>query len=224
MFAIIPCTKEIYYSIGTSGNKNTITPSITITSGTATLGAAENGNVGVGDKITFSGGTQSAVYISAVNSQTSFDVILVDGSTPVNDSGTVTTITRTFTSVVTAVDEQTSGSGAANLLGDNDLTATGAGVQLNLVCYKDAVLQEGYVLIDGWTTDSTYFITLTAAAASQVASGVSQRHTGVAGSGVVIESTGGAGGNFRDDYTVVEWLEWDGAMNLLRDNKTSWGR
>jgi hypothetical protein len=196
-------TKTVYYSIGTGGDKKTGSPTITITSGTATLGAAQTGNVGVGDKITISGGTQSAVYISAVNSQTSFDVILVDGSTPVDDSGTVTTIARAYNTISTAV------ANAGTALGTFNLAS--AATKLYLVCYKDAAFSEA-VQIDGYTTDADYFLTLTVAGASQVASGTSQRHNGTEGTGAVVQPPSGAnyGISVEDPFTVVEWLEVDG--------------
>ena len=61
------------------------------------------------------------------------------------------------------------------------------------------------ILINGATTNSSYYMQLTVAE--------SDRHTGIAGTGVVIDGQTESGAigfscfNIRDNYTVVEWIE-----------------
>ena len=67
---------------------------------------------------------------------------------------------------------------------------------------------------DPYTADATRFVTVTVAGTSQVASGISQRHAGRAGTGAVLRvgaaNIGGFGGVVFDvdlTRTRVEWLE-----------------
>ena len=66
--------------------------------------------------------------------------------------------------------------------------------------------------INGYTTDAFRHITLTVAGASQVVTGTSQRHTGIAGTGAVLRPPAAApyGISVEDAFTVVEWLDVDG--------------
>jgi len=69
------------------------------------------------------------------------------------------------------------------------------------VAYNDGAFGTG-ALIDGSTTDTTHYMTITVAAG--------QRHTGVAGTGAVVNAGGGVGADvfeIRDPYTTIEWLE-----------------
>ena len=85
---------------------------------------------------------------------------------------------------------------------------------LTWVCYNDGPLNVNTTTtISGYTTDATRFITLTVASAAQVASGVSQRHTGIEATGARMERL--AGGiiamlDVSQPFTRVEWLELDG--------------
>jgi hypothetical protein len=198
--------KSVYYSVGTStADLKNDSPTITISGGTATLSVAQTGNIGVGDVITYN--TSSKAYISGVNSQTSFEVITATGGTPGNVSGqTVNSIKRVFNSIDTAV---SSASGASYLNTANLVTGN---FKLFLVCYNDGPFAEA-ITINTYTTDATYFMTLTVAGSSQVANGTSQRHDGKAGSGAVVQppAAAGYGISVEDTYTVVEWLEVDGS-------------
>ena len=201
-----PPTVDVYYSIGTStADLKTGSPTITIASGTATLTVPQTGNIGVGDVITYN--TSSKAYIKSVTSQSTFVVTTATGGTPANVSGqTVNTIKRVFNDIATAE----SSSSGASYLNTSDLATNN--ITLTWVCYKDGAFNVSSTInISGYTTDSTRYITLTAASSSQVASGVSQRHTGTQGTGVVIEAASGVdmfSVNVR--YTRIEWIEIDG--------------
>jgi hypothetical protein len=195
---------HVYYSIGTStADLKTGSPNITIASGTATLTVAQTGNIGVGDMIDYDVDNKIA-YIKSLTSQTEFVVHTATGAAPANITGkTVNSIKRAFNALGTAE----SGSTDASHLNTADLTATGAAVKLTWVAYDDGDFTSN-VAIDGYTTDATYFITLTVAGAADVASGVSQRHDGTAGSGVLFDGANLTSGvAINDDYTQFEWFE-----------------
>ena len=207
---VVHYATDIYYSVGMSPDDlKTGLPTITVASGTATLSVAQTGPVGVGDVITYNGTTKA--YIKSVGSQTQFVVQAATGA-PVPDvtGATVDSIRRTFNTLQAAEDQS-----------DDDgylSTANLSGYLHNLtwVCYKDQPFTTGMV-ISGYTTNPVYGITLTAASASQVANGVSQRHTGIAGTGVRIEEASGATSIITNsttpvnvtpaNYLTVEWLE-----------------
>jgi len=75
------------------------------------------------------------------------------------------------------------------------------------VCYKDGVFTDT-LRIDGSTTDATHYLWLTVAP--------NDRHTGIEGTGVILNPAAGQTGNaitVSDPYTVLEWLEitdWGG--------------
>ena len=201
-----PPTVDVYYSIGTStADLKTGSPTITISSGTATLTVPQTGNIGVGDVITYN--TSSKAYIKSVTSQATFVVTTATGGTPANVSGqTVNSIKRVFNDIATAESSST----GASYLNTSDLATNN--YTLTWVCYKDGAFNVSSTInISGYTTDSTRYITLTAASSSQVASGVSQRHNGAAGTGVMIEATSGVDMfSVSQQYTRMEWLEIDG--------------
>jgi hypothetical protein len=88
--------------------------------------------------------------------------------------------------------------------------------QLNWPCYKDAPLKEtDDIEIDGYTTGADNYIRIyTPVDSSEV--GTSQRHTGIAGTGFVLQSD--YSGTYAwllhifDDYVRVEGLEIDGSL------------
>ena len=196
---------DVYYSVGTDNTdlKNG-SPTISILNGTATLSVAQTGNIGVGDEIDYDSDNKKA-YIKSVLSQTEFVLTTAAGAVPGNVTNVaVNSIMRAFNDFVTAE----ANSGDASHLNNFDLTGAGANAKLTWVAYNDAAFANGPT-IDSYTTDASHFITLTVAGASQVASGVSQRHTGIEGTGGVVDGTNVAltGIDILNDYTVVEWLE-----------------
>ncbi len=205
---------QVFYSIGTNGaNLATGSPSLTLTSGTATLSAAQTNNVGVGDVIDYGSGQ---VFISAVVSPTQFRVQSATGNLPVDFSGPVSSITRAFNSISSAV----AGSVNASHLNTSNLVTLQKG--LSWVCYDDGPLNiSSTTTIGGYTTNAQQFITLTVAAANQVATGNGQRHRGVAGTGTVVEAASIGGGapvfDVAQAYTRFEWLEIDGNSIVSQD-------
>ena len=200
----------VAYSIGTStADLKTGSPTVSITAGLATLSDPQTGHVGVGDLVDYDS-TNETVFIASVVSPTQFTVRTATGGVP-PDSGAVSvnSVKRAFNTIGDAV----TGSGDAGHLGTFDLVA--ANVTLLWVCYNDGPFAET-VTIDGYTTDATRFATLTVAGAQQVASGVSQRHDGTAGTGAVLRPPNGVlhGISVEDAYTVVEWLDVDGVNGM----------
>ena len=207
-----PGLRDVYYSIGTdAADLKTGSPMISINGGTATFSVAQTGHIGLGDEIDYGGG--SLVYIHAVTSQTVLEVRTATGTNP-PDTGAVAvnSVGRTFN---TLTDAEVSSPGL-NYLNTSDLV--GADVRLTWVAYNDAAFTLG-LTIDGYTSDAAHYITLTVAGGAQIASGVSQRHTGVAGTGVIIDSSGTPNGvvELLDHYTRFEWFEVAGVKGVLPD-------
>ena len=214
--------------MGTStADLKTGSPTITIVKGLATLSAAQTNDIGVGDVIDHDTDNK-LVYISAVVSASEFWVQNATGDRPTDVAGvTVNSIKRAFNSISSAVTDSSN----ASHLNDTDLTAAGADRSLTWVCYDDTAFDvSATTTITGYTVDASHFITLTVAGASQVATGNSQRHSGVAGTGTRMEVTAGTVNDTLDvdvPFTRIEWLEIDGNDNatvggvLLQGNADS---
>ncbi len=209
----------VFYSVGTDASDlKTGSPMITIASGVATLDVAQTNDIGVGDVIDYDS-PSSLVYIFGVISPTQFRVQTATGGLPgdVGAAVSVNSIKRAFNSIAQAVTESSDG----NHLNNTSLPAVARG--LTWVCYDDTPFNVSTTTtINGYTTDTTYFITLTVAGADQVATGNSQRHGGVAGTGVSVQAqaasmAGGAILIVDEPFTVVEWLEIDGNSFVDQD-------
>jgi Peptidase family C25/Concanavalin A-like lectin/glucanases superfamily/Domain of unknown function (DUF2341) len=212
-------TTRVYYSVGTSRSvptdlKSVVVPTITITGGVATFSVAQPTNVGVGDEIVYGGVTS---YISGRLSSTQYTVTTRLGA-PAADVGatTVTRIYRAFASLATAA----ANSGDASHLGTYDLV-TGT-IQLNLACYNDGVMtmaDGAEVDIVGYTTGpATYIRVYTPVSASEV--GVSQRHTGVFGTGFQLSGSNGDLIQIDDNYVRIEGLT---ILAAVSNNLAPWG-
>ena len=175
----------IYYSVGTNAaDLKNGTPTVTISSGWATLTVAQPLIVGVGDEVTYNGATKA--YISGRASSTVYSVITATGQTPPDVAGaTVNSILRAFNTLTAA----TTGSADVNHLNTSDLVA--GGFQLNWACYNDGPDPSSQVRIEEpWVTGPSNFIRVfTPTDTTQVGSQTSQRHNGTAGSGYRIVPT-----------------------------------
>ncbi|MGH9461101.1 MAG: right-handed parallel beta-helix repeat-containing protein, partial [Vicinamibacteria bacterium] len=212
---------DVFYSIGTdSTNLMTGSPMISIGGGIANLTVAQTRNIGVGDEIVYSGGTRA--YIKAVISASQFVVHDPTGGVPPDvGSMTVTSIRRAFNDLQAAIIN----SGDANHLAMYDLTPSGADANLTWICYNDNNtpfdIAGSTGIINTYLTDPAHRIKLTAADGPQVVSGVSQRHTGIAGTGARFRATASDGPMLvvSDDYVTVEWIELDGNRDALVDRR-----
>ena len=199
-----PAGGDVFYSVGTNpADLKTGFPNITIASGVASLNGAQTGNIGVGDEVDYDGGT--IAYIKSVVSPTQFVLHTPTGGVPGPvTSVTVNSIKRAFNTLTLAESD----SPDVNHLTTPDLVAANA--KLTWVLYNDSpFVVAGSTTINGYNTDAGHFITVTVADASQVASGVSQRHTGVAGTGALMDgsSVEHFGLDIEDDFTRVDGLE-----------------
>jgi hypothetical protein len=166
----------VFYSVGTSvADLKAGAPTLTIASGSATFSLAQPDNVGVGDEITYNG--TSKAYIAGRSSSTVYAVRTATGAVPLDvASATVNQIKRAFNSLTAA---EANSSDASHLNTTNLVTAD---VQLNWPCYNDGPMNDGGILINGYTTGPAQYIRIFApGSASEV--GATQRHAGVAGTG-----------------------------------------
>lgn len=211
LVAMSPATfaqTPVYYSVGTDSSNLRSSAALTVdlVSGTATFSEAQADHVGVGDQVTYDGST--VAYISARISSTEYSLITATGGTPADIAGaTVDSITRAFTSLSAAQ----AGSSDGSHLGVSDLVA--GGFQLNWACYDDGPLDDRLDLA-GWTTGPNHYIRIyTPVGSSEV--GVSQRHTGHAGTGFRVAPVDATVAAYyiiflRTEYVRIEGVELDG--------------
>ena len=203
----------VYYSVGTSvADLKTPGTLITIAAGVATFDRAQPNNVGVGDQITYPGPT--IAYISGRTSSTQYSVITALGAAPANVGApvAVTSILRAFNSLSLAEANSTN---AAHL---NNASLVAVNVQLNWPCYNDGVMTNN-VRIQGYTTDATRYIRVyTPTSSNEV--GVSQRHSGVFGTGFQLNATNQAVVRIDDAYVRIEGLA---IQATVTGNTTGWG-
>ena len=169
LLALSAFAANVFYSVGTnSGDLKSGAPTITISSGTATLTVAQPNNIGVGDRISYDSPAQRC-YIIGRTSSTEFTVRTKIGGVPANVSGkTVNSIKRLFNSLNAALTYADDSLGTTNLTSGNYI--------LNLACYGDGA-DNAIATVSGWTTSSSNYIRIfTPKASNEV--GVSQRHDG----------------------------------------------
>jgi hypothetical protein len=147
-------------------------------------GANLPSNIGAGDKVTI--GSQT-FYIA---SRDSASQVTLQGTAGLIDHTRQTyTIERAYNSF-----EAWEAARQGDLVGENRSEVG--------IAYNDGALApSAEVAISGSTTDADHYMTIT------VAEG--QRHTGIAGTGVVVDGSGVTDDVFQvqDEYTVIEWLE-----------------
>ena len=210
-----PGVVVVGYSVGTD-NTALYSNNASASSGTLTLSSPAGDNIGVGDEIREGA---NRYYITGRSSATQFTIqnSAANGGTPgdtsISFASTAITIFRAFNSLTAAV----AGSLDANHLNTSDLVL--GGFQLDWTCYNDGPLNDvgagGGVQIDGYTTGpSNYIHIYTPTVANEV--GVSQRHTGIAGTGFRIVPVSSAAVNVRvinifDDYVRITGVEIDGS-------------
>ena len=133
----------IYYSVGTNATDlKTGSPTVTIAAGTATLTVPQPDHIGVGDEITYNGGTRA--FISGRTSSTVYSITDRLGAVPPNIGPgiVVDSIMRAFNTLKDAA----LNSDTAGYLGTADLVA--GGFQLNWPCYADGPDPSDYVRIE----------------------------------------------------------------------------
>ncbi len=177
-------TTTAYRSVGTNAGTLYSTGVASISSGTSTVtfggGASLPLNVGQGDKLTL-GGTD--FYILTRDSATEATVQETAASTLTNQAYTIVRAYNDFQSWETARQ--------GNLVSELRLEVA--------VAYDDGDFTSA-VTIDGSTTSSTNYMSIT------VASG--QRHAGQAGAGAVLDmNDAGTGITVSDDYARIGWVQ-----------------
>src|SRR3989339_887724 len=187
-----PCS--LVFSVGTSTNDfKTSSPTISISSGTATFSIAQtNDSMGVGDEVTF--GTGAKVYLMRKSSTTQWRGTSPAGKWPDGVSGEpVLSIKRAFNSLNAAVSG--SAPGAANASHLNSMALTTTDTRLYIACYADGVDASMDTVRSTWTTDATRYITIFTPTNTSTECNTNQRHNGVInGGGYTLQSS------FAGDY------------------------
>src|SRR3989339_497618 len=201
-----PCS--LVFSVGTSTNDfKTSSPTISISSGTATFSIAQtNDSLGVGDEVTF--GTGAKVYLMRKSSATQWRGTSAAGKWPdggSNEPGI--SIKRAFNSLNAAMNGTSPLAGDATHLNGKNLTSKDT--KLYIACYGDGEDATGVSIPSGtWTVDATRYITICTPANISTECNTSQRHPGkwTTGKYVLSSSSGGTLYTYPN-YTVIDGLQ-----------------
>ena len=207
----------LYRSVGTdSANLNT-GQTVQIVGTTATFSASMPDKIGVGDVLEY--GSTNLAFISGRTSATVYTVKSATGGTPVaTGAGTAVSVFRAYTSLFnweaqdendTIADTVENFDTSQNLVGDDTL--------MQVAAYADG-LDAGASEVDitvAWVTGAGNYIRIyTPVSSSEV--GVSQRHTGLAGTGYVRQPVESSAGHtelleINTNYVRVDGLDFDGS-------------
>ncbi|MFA6183740.1 MAG: LamG domain-containing protein [Parcubacteria group bacterium] len=168
---------QIFYSVGqNTTDHKTGSPTVTVSGTTATFSVAQTAtNMGVGDLVTYTGGT---CYISAKTSTTVWSCLSVTGGAPTAaTNASVTSIAHAFASLEGTVDAGTaSGAFDATHLNTKDLVA--GNYQLNVPCYYDSGADTTAVTVQSWTTGFYNYLRIYTPVSTTSEVNQSQRHGG----------------------------------------------
>ncbi len=211
----------LYRSVGTNGTDlNTSARTVEVSGTTATFSGSMPANVGVGDVLQYQvAATWYVAVISGRTSNTVYTVKSASGATPqAAVAGTAVNVYRAYTSL-NKWESQNENDSLNDLVEDFDTSTdlVTANTIMQVAAYADGVETDGGALsIDGWTTGPTNYIRIyTPVSSSEV--GISQRHTGVAGTGYVRRPTTATTAtcysllDIRESHVRVEGLELDGS-------------
>jgi hypothetical protein len=181
-------------------------PTVTIAGGTATFSLAQTGNIGIGDKVTYS--TSSIAFISGKVSTSQWTLVTATGATPANvTSVSVTSIKRAFTSLESAI---TGFTGASYL---NNTSLVAANVIVNLPCYYDSGPDTTSVVIPSSTiTGAANYLNIFTPNNTSTQANVSQRDNGTwtaTGAYNLVVTNGGYSIKILASYVNVTGLEVD---------------
>jgi len=195
----------IYYSIGQSvaDLKTGTLPTVTIASGVATFSAAQTGNIGVGDRVTYN--TTDIAYIASKTSTSVWNLVTKTGAVPADiTTSTVVSIKHEYTSLSAAV----AGAVDANHLNTTDLVT--GNYQLNFPCYYDSGADTTSVVVSGYTTGVSNFIKIYTPVSTSNEVNVSQRHNGKTnGNNYIIKPTTGRAISIGIKNIRIDGLEID---------------
>jgi len=206
----------VYYSVGQSASDlKTGTPTVTIASGVATFSAAQTGNIGVGDRVTYN--TTDIAYIASKTSTSVWNLVTKTGAIPadITDS-TVVSIKHEYTSLSAAV----TGSVDANHLNTTDLVT--GNYQLNFPCYYDSAADTTAVTVSGYTTGVSNFIKIYTPNNTTTEANNSQRHQGKWDDGKYrIESSAEYGQilEVSEEYVTIDGLQIANSGSKVNQSK-----
>jgi parallel beta-helix repeat protein len=204
----------IYYSVGQSTATDfKVASNVSVSGYTATFDTAQTGNIGVGDIITYTGGSCN---ITGKTSTTVWSCSNVTGGTaPQVSTVAVSSIKRAFASLNSAM----GGSTAPQFLNTTDLKTNN--YQLNIPCYMDSGTQPDTtaVTIQGYTTAVPNYIKVYTPSNTTTEANQSQRHQGKWDDGKYkIETTNQTSISSYAQYAVIE-----GIQVKLTTNTTAYG-
>jgi hypothetical protein len=195
----------IYYSVGQSTSTDfKVASNVSVSGYTATFTTAQTGNIGVGDIVTYTGGSCNITGKTSTSVWSCSNV--TGGTAPQVSTVAVSSIKRAFASLSSAM----SGSTAPQFLNTTDLKTNN--YQLNIPCYMDSGTQPDTtaVTIQGYTTAVPNYIKVYTPNNTTTEANNSQRHQGKwTTSAYTIARSWGQGITIDNDYVKVDGIQID---------------
>jgi hypothetical protein len=168
----------IYYSVGQSTSTDfKVASNVSVSGYTATFTTAQTGNIGVGDIVTYAGGSCNITGKTSTSVWTCSNV--TGGTAPQVSGVAVTSIKRAFASLEGAVDAA-QGTGAHDSSHLNTTNLYTNNYQLNIPCYLDSgtTPDATAVTIQSWTTSVPNYLKVYTPNNITTEANQSQRHQG----------------------------------------------
>ena len=207
----------LYRSVGTDNTDLNTGQTVQIVGTTATFSASMPNKIGVGDVLEY--GSTNLAFISGRTSDTVYTVASSTGGTPVaTGAGTPVSVFRAYTSLFNweAQDENDAiDNTVENFDTSKDLVNDDTVMQVAAYADGPDTFASDVGITSAWVTGAINYIRIyTPVSSSEV--GVSQRHTGIAGTGYVKRPTKNPGNNtelleINTNYVRVEGIEFDGS-------------
>ena len=215
---------DLYRSVGTDNTDLNTGKTVEIVGTTATFSASMPNKIGVGDVLQY--GSTNLAFISGRTSDQVYTVQSSTGGTPVaTGAGTAVSVFRAYTSLYnweTQDENDAIADGVENF--DTSKTLVVNDTVMQVAAYADGpdTGASEVKITTAWVTGAANYIRIfTPVSSSEV--GVSQRHTGVAGTGYVWRPTLAVAGHheileINANYVRLEGLEIDGSGVTDVDN------
>ena len=211
-----------YYSVNAfgTGDIKTGSPTLTMSTGVATISAAQTDNIGIGCRVTYD--TSKVAYISTFTSTTTFTLVTAIGATPSDEGSAVTvnSIAHEYADLAAAC------TGLSDANHTNNVSLTAADIQVTLPCYydqSDDTFDETAANVTGLTVDSTRFVRIVVPTGG-TDSANNQRHDGRPGAKRFRIDLSGVSAHtpitMNENYTEVIGVE---AIHFGFTSGTRWG-
>ncbi len=210
----LPVPTEIVYSVGVDmTDHKTGSPLASVSGGILNFSTAQdNSKTGIGDEVIINSGAYILYLTRKINTST-WEAMNSNGGVAADFTNLpVTSIKRAFSNMAYAV----TGASDSTHLNGSDLVAMNK--RINIVCYNDGTDTVAFG-INGYTTDQARNINIFAPTDTGTQCNARQAHTGTAGTGYTINTSGYTGMGTVDvwqpftQFTNIAFTGWAGGGN-----------